>query len=199
MKKTVTRALGLVVVMTILCGFIYTLVCTGVNQLLFPHQANGSVIEINGKTYGSELLAQQFTQPEHLWGRPMSLDLTSFTDEDGNPVMYAWASNKSPAGEDEEAMVQERIDALLEADPSMAGTPIPVDLVTVSGSGLDPEISPEAAQYQVHRIAAARGISEEKVQAVIDRYTTGRFLGIFGEPRVNVLKVNLELDGILTE
>lgn len=199
MKKTVTRALGLVVVMTILCGFIYTLVCTGVNQLLFPHQANGSVIEINGKTYGSELLAQQFTQPEHLWGRPMSLDLTSFTDEDGNPVMYAWASNKSPAGEDEEAMDQERIDALLEADPSMAGTPIPVDLVTVSGSGLDPEISPEAAQYQVHRIAAARGISEEKVQAVIDRYTTGRFLGIFGEPRVNVLKVNLALDGILTE
>ena len=199
MKQTVTRALGLVVVMTILCGFIYTLVCTGVNQLLFPHQANGSVIEINSKTYGSELLAQQFTQPEHLWGRPMSLDLTSFTDEDGNPVMYAWASNKSPAGEDEEAMVQERIDALLEADPSMAGTPIPVDLVTVSGSGLDPEISPEAAQYQVHRIAAARGISEEEVQAVIDRYTTGRFLGIFGEPRVNVLKVNLALDGILTE
>ena len=199
MKQTVTRALGLVVVMTILCGFIYTLVCTGVNQLLFPHQANGSVIEINSKTYGSELLAQQFTQPEHLWGRPMSLDLTSFTDEDGNPVMYAWASNKSPAGEDEEAMVQERIDALLEADPSMAGTPIPVDLVTVSGSGLDPEISPEAAQYQVHRIAAARGISEEEVRAVIDRYTTGRFLGIFGEPRVNVLKVNLALDGILTE
>ena len=199
MKQTVTRVLGLVVVMTILCGFIYTLVCTGVNQLLFPHQANGSVIEINSKTYGSELLAQQFTQPEHLWGRPMSLDLTSFTDEDGNPVMYAWASNKSPAGEDEEAMVQERIDALLEADPSMAGTPIPVDLVTVSGSGLDPEISPEAAQYQVHRIAAARGISEEEVQAVIDRYTTGRFLGIFGEPRVNVLKVNLALDGILTE
>lgn len=199
MKHTATRALGLVVVMTILCGFIYTLVCTGVNQLLFPHQANGSVIEIDGETYGSELLAQQFTQPEHLWGRPMSLDLTSFTDEEGNPVMYAWATNKSPAGEDEEAMVQERIDALLEADPSMAGTPIPVDLVTVSGSGLDPEISPEAAAYQVHRIAEARGISEEEVQAVIDKYTTGRFLGIFGEPRVNVLKVNLALDGILTE
>lgn len=199
MKKTISRALGLVLVMTVLCGFLYTLVCTGVNQLLFPHQANGSVIEIDGKTYGSELLAQQFTRPEHLWGRPMSLDLTSFTDEEGNPVMYAWATNKSPAGEDEEAMVQERINALLEADPSMEGTPIPVDLVTVSGSGLDPEISPEAARYQVHRIAGARGISEEEVQSVIDRYTTGRFLGIFGEPRVNVLKVNLALDGILSE
>lgn len=198
MKKTIFRALGLVLVMTVLCGFVYTLVCTGINQLLFPHQANGSVIEIDGKTYGSELLAQQFTQPKHLWGRPMSLDLTSFADEDGNPVMYAWATNKSPAGEDEEAMVQERIDTLLEADPSMAGTPIPVDLVTVSGSGLDPEISPEAAAYQVHRIAEARGISEETVQEVIDRYTTGRWLGIFGEPRVNVLKVNLALDGILT-
>ena len=199
MKKTISRALGLVLVMTVLCGFLYTLVCTGVNQLLFPHQANGSVIEIDGKAYGSELLAQQFTQPEHLWGRPLSLDLTSFTDEEGNPVMYAWATNKSPAGEDEEAMVQARIDALLEADPSMAGTPIPVDLVTVSGSGLDPEISPEAARYQVHRIAGARGISEEEVQTVIDKYTTGRFLGIFGEPRVNVLKVNLALDGILTD
>ena len=199
MKKTISRALGLALVMTVLCGFLYTLVCTGVNQLLFPHQANGSVIEIDGKTYGSELLAQQFTRPEHLWGRPMSLDLTSFTDEEGNPVMYAWATNKSPAGEDEEAMVQERIDALLEADPSMEGTPIPVDLVTVSGSGLDPEISPEAARYQVHRIAEARGIPEEEVQTVIDRYTTGRFLGIFGEPRVNVLKVNLALDGVLTE
>lgn len=199
MKQTVIRALGLVVLMTILCGFLYTLVCTGVNQLLFPHQANGSVIEIDGRIYGSELLAQQFTQPEHLWGRLMSLDLTSFTDEEGKPVMYAWATNKSPAGEDEDAMIQRRIDALLKADPSMAGTSIPVDLVTVSGSGLDPEISPEAAAYQVHRIAEARGISEEEVQSVIDKYTTGRFLGIFGESRVNVLKVNLALDGILSE
>ena len=199
MKHTITRALGLVVVMTLLCGFLYTVVCTGINQVLFPKQANGSVIEIDGKTYGSELLAQQFTKPEHLWGRPMNLDLTSFTDEDGNPDMYAWASNKSPAGQEEDALIQERIDALLEADPSMEGTPIPVDLVTISGSGLDPEISPEAAAYQVHRIAQARGISEEAVQAAIDRYTTGRWLGIFGEPRVNVLKVNLALDGILTE
>ena len=84
MKQTALRAFGLVLVMTVLCGFLYTVVCTGINQTLFPHQANGSVIEIDGKTYGSELLAQQFTKPEHLWGRPMSLDLTSFTDEEGN-------------------------------------------------------------------------------------------------------------------
>ena len=199
MKQTVLRAIGLTIVMTVLCGFLYTVVCTGINQALFPHQANGSVIEIDGKTYGSELLAQQFTQPEHLWGRPMNLDVTSFTDEDGNPVMYAWATNKTPAGEEQDALVKARISALLEADPSMEGTPIPGDLVTVSGSGLDGEISPEAAAYQVHRIAGVRGMSEEDVQAVIDRYTTGRWLGIFGEPRVNVLKVNLALDGVLTE
>lgn len=199
MKQTVFRAAGLLLVMIVLCGFLYTVVCTGISQVLFPRQANGSVIEINGKTYGSELLAQQFTRPEHLWGRPMNLDVTSFTDGEGNPVMYAWATNKTPAGEEEDALVKERINALLDADPSMEGTPIPADLVTVSGSGLDPEISPEAAAYQVHRIAEARGMSEEAVQAVIDRYTTGRWLGVFGEPRVHVLKVNLALDGILTE
>lgn len=197
MKQTITRAFALAALMTVLCGLLYTLVCTGIAQALFPRQANGSVIEINGKTYGSELLGQQFTQPGHLWGRPMILDLESFTDGEGSPVMYAWATNKTPAGEEEAAMIRERVEALLAADPAMEGKPIPVDLVTVSGSGLDPEISPEAAAYQVHRIAQARGAAEEEVQAVIDAYTTGRFLGIFGEPRVNVLKVNLALDGIL--
>ena len=199
MKRTAVRALGMIVIMSFLCGFLYTLVCTGINQVLFPYQANGSVIEIDGRTYGSELLAQQFTKPEHLWGRPMILDLTTFTDEEGSPAMYAWASNKSPAGEEEDAMVQARIEALLKADTSMAGKPGPVDLVTGSGSGLDPDISPEAAEYQVHRIAEARNMAEDEVRTIIDRYTTGRFLGIFGEPRVNVLKVNLALDGILTE
>lgn len=197
MKQTALRALGLVAVMTLLCGLLYTLLCTGISQLLFPRQASGSVIEVDGKIYGSELLAQQFTQPEHLWGRPMNLDLGSFTDEEGDPAMYAWAANKTPAGEEQDALVKERIANLLAADPTKEGIPIPVDLVTVSGSGLDPDISPEAAEYQVHRIAQARGISEDAVRSAIAKCTVGRWLGIFGQPRVNVLKVNLLLDGIL--
>ena len=199
--KTLGQAAGraaiALLIFLILTGFIYTLVVTGIGQLFFHKQANGSVIEVDGKTYGSELLAQQFTEPEHLWGRPMNLDVTSFTNEEGESVMYAWASNKTPAGEELSALIQERTDALLAADPTMEGTPIPVDLVTVSGSGLDPEISPAAAEYQVHRIAQARGISEDDVRAIIDENTTGRLLGIWGEPRVNVLKVNLMLDGVL--
>lgn len=197
MKQIITRAGGMLALMLLLCGFLYTLFVTGIGQLLFPHQAGGSVIEVDGRTYGSELLAQQFTEPEHLWGRPMNLDVGTFTDDEGNPVLYAWASNKTPAGEELGGRVQARMDALLAVDPSMEGTPIPVDLVTVSGSGLDPEISTAAAEYQVHRIAQARGISEDEVRAAIKANTTGRFLGIFGEPGVNVLKVNLTLDGVL--
>lgn len=197
MKLVISRAAGLLALMLLACGLLYTLLITGVGQLLFPRQANGSVIEIDGKTYGSELLAQQFTQPEHLWGRPMNLDVSSFTDGEGDPVMYAWASNKTPAGGELDALIRERAAALLAADPTMEGTPIPVDLVTVSGSGLDPQISPAAAEYQVHRIAQARGISEDEVRSAIEANTTGRALGIFGEPGVNVLKVNLTLDGIL--
>ena len=197
MRQIILRAGGMLVVMTLLCGFAYTLLVTGIGQLLFPHQANGSVIEVDGRTYGSQLLGQRFTGEEYLWGRVMNVDTGSFTDENGRPVMYAWASNLSPAGPEFEALVQERVAALHAADPARADVPIPVDLVTCSGSGLDPEISPAAADYQVHRIAAARGLSEDQVRAVVEACTTGRLLGVFGEPRVNVLEVNLTLDGIL--
>lgn len=199
MRQVMTRAAGMLALMILLCGFLYTIFVTGMGQLLFPHQANGSVIEVNGKTYGSQLLAQPFTDPAHLWGRPMNLDVSSFTDEEGHPVLYAWAGNKTPAGEELEGLIQARVDALHGADPSMADVPIPVDLVTGSGSGLNPAISPAAAEYQVHRIAQTRGIPEEEVRAAIQTNTTGRFLGIFGEPSVNVLKVNLMLDGVLEE
>lgn len=196
---SIGRAFLFVILFTVLCGFLYTVVVTGIGQVLFPNKANGSVIEVDGETYGSELLAQEFTDPGYMWGRIMIVDVTSFTDEDGNAVMYASASNLSPAGDEMDELVQERIDALLEADPTMEGVEIPEDLVTVSGSGLDPDISPEAAEYQVHRIAEARGISEDEVREAIDACTTGKLLGIFGNERVNVLKVNLLLDGILTE
>ena len=199
MKRVCLRAGGMLLIMLVATGLLYTLLVTGIGQALFPKQANGSVIEVNGKTYGSELLGQQFTGNEYLWGRIMNVDVSSFTDENGEPAMYAWASNLSPASEEYEAMVAQRVEALQAANTEMAGEPIPVDLVTCSGSGLDPEISPDAAEYQVTRIAGARGVSEDEVRQAIAACTKGRLLGIFGEPRVNVLKVNLMLDGILED
>lgn len=197
MKQIIVRTGGMLLVMMVLCGLLYTLAVTGIAQCIFPKQANGSVIEVDGQTYGSELIGQQFTDAGHLWGRVMNLDVNSFSDENGTPVVYAWASNLSPASETYRARIAERVEALRAANPAMEETAIPVDLVTCSGSGLDPDISPAAADYQVARIAGARGISEETVRQAIAQCTTGRFLGIFGEPRVNVLKVNLVLDGIL--
>ena len=156
-KEVFLKSLGILIAFIIICGFIYTFAMTGISQLLFHDKANGSIIEVNGKKYGCELLAQEFTDDGHMWGRVMNLK---------------------------------------ESNPDQAGK-VPVDLVTASGSGLDPEISPAAAEYQIPRIAEATGRSEEEIRAIVDKYTEGRFLGIFGEPRVNVLKVNLALDGIL--
>ena len=198
-KEIVPRAIVFFLIMTLLCGGLYTLAVTGAGQLLFRDKANGSIVEVNGKKYGSELLAQQFTDNGHLWGRIMNIDTETFIDEDGTPVMYAWASNLSPASEEYKELIAERVSTIQKAHPEKEGVPIPQDLVTCSGSGLDPHISVAAAEYQIQRIASATGRSVDEVQAIIDRYTTGRFLGIFGEPTVNVLKVNLALDGILTE
>lgn len=197
--KIIGRAFTVLAFFMVLCGLAYTLVITGAAQVLFPAQANGSVVEVDGKTYGSALLGQSFTGDEYLWGRIQNLDTGTFTDGEGSPVLYAWASNKSPAGAELEALVAGRVERLRAANPAMDESAIPVDLVTCSGSGLDPDISPAAAEYQVARVAAARGLSEDAVRAVLGRYTTGRLLGLFGEPRVNVLKVNLALDGILKE
>lgn len=196
-KSIFSRALGFFLILTVLCGGLYTLAMTGLSQLIFPDQANGSLIEVDGQCYGSELLAQQFADEDHLWGRIMKLDTATFTDADGNPVMYAAPSNLSPASEEYQALVAERVAMIEAAHPEQQGKPIPVDLVTNSGSGLDPHISPAAAEYQVSRLARTTGKSEEEIRAVIKKYTEGQFLGLFGEPRVNVLKVNLALDGIL--
>ena len=197
LKEVLPRAAVIFVIFAILTGLVYTGVLTGIGQLIFPNQANGSIIEIDGKKYGSALLGQQYTDEAHMWGRIMNIDVSTYTDEEGNPLLYAGPSNKTPAGEELEALVAERVEKLRAANPDMEEAAIPVDLVTCSGSGLDPHISPAAAAYQVSRLAAHTDFSEEEIQAIIDKYTEGRFLGIFGEPRVNVLKVNLALDGIL--
>ena len=193
------KALAFVLVLTLLCGVVYPLVTAGLAQALFHKQANGDLIVIDGVNYGSEHIGQQFTQMNHLWGRPMRIDTESFADADGNPLAYGWASNKSPASDEQDAVYAERVAAIRAAHPEMGDTPVPVELITESGSGLDPEISPEAAEYQVKRIAANTDWTEDEVREIIERYTTGRLFGIFGEPRVNVPKVNLALDGILKE
>ena len=197
-KSVIPKMLGFFLVMLVITSLIYPAVITAAARAMFPDQATGSIIVGNdGKRYGSELLAQEFTGENYMWGRIMNVDTATFTGEDGEPLLYSWASNKSPAGEELEALVAERVKRLRAANPEQGDEPIPVDLVTCSGSGLDPDISPAAAEYQVQRIADARGIRPEDVQAVVDRYTTGRTFGLFGEPRVNVLKVNLALDGKL--
>lgn len=175
-------------VMTLLCGIVYPGIITGAAQIFFTHTANGSIITVtqkDGKTvdYGSALIAQTFTEPKYLIGRP------NLTGSSG-------PSNLSSVSKQEEALVKERADFLHTLDPNNKAA-IPSDLVTVSGSGVDPDISPEAAEYQVSRIASARGISEDDVRTIIEKYTTGRFLGFWGNPAVNVLKVNLALDGLL--
>ncbi|MBC2872489.1 potassium-transporting ATPase subunit KdpC [Bittarella massiliensis] len=196
-KSILPRAAMLLLVFTVVCGVLYTLAVTGIAQIFFPHQANGSIIEVDGKRYGSELLGQQYTDEGHMWGRIMKLDVSTYRDEDGKALLYAVPSNLSPASEEYEQLVAQRVEKLRAADPERGDTPIPVDLVTCSGSGLDPHISPAAAEYQVPRLARATGRSEDEVRDIIKDCTDGRFLGLFGEERVNVLEVNLRLDGIL--
>ena len=199
LKSTLTKALTIFLIFTFVCGILYTGVVTGVAQLFFPDKANGSIIEIDGRKYGCELLGQQYTDDAHMWGRIMNIDVSTYKDENGHTLMYAAPSNLSPASEEYEALVAERVEKLRAENPDMDETAIPVDLVTCSGSGLDPHISPAAAEYQVARIAKANDMTEDEVQAIIEKCTDGRFLGLFGEETVNVLKVNLMLDGILEE
>lgn len=198
-KSVFSRALIIFLVMMVLCGLIYTLVMTGICQLLFGKKANGSIIEVDGVKYGSELLAQQYTDASHMWGRIMNLDVSTFTDNDGSKLMYAAPSNKSPASEEYAEEIQKRVKMVKEANPDVDTQKIPVELATCSGSGLDPHISVAAAEYQIPRIANENNMTEDEVRDMIKKYTKGKFLGIFGEETVNVLKVNLALDGILEE
>jgi len=188
MSKLLRQSLTMLVAMTILTGVIYPLLVTGIAQALFAHTANGSVIERHGKPLGSELIGQSFSDTKYFWGRPSAT--TPFPDNSASST----GSNLGPTNAALIDAVKARIEALRAADPGN-GAPVPVDLVTASASGLDPHISPAAAEYQVARVARARGIAEADIAKLVERASEGRTFGVLGEPRVNVLKLNLLLDG----
>jgi len=188
-------AFFMLLIFTVITGVIYPLAVTGIAQVVYPKQASGSLIVIEGKTYGSELIGQQFDDPKYFWGRLSATGAFLYNAFNAETLNGSSGSNYGPLNPALLEMVQARIDALRAADPDNTA-PIPVDLVTASGSGLDPHISVAAALYQVHRVAQARGLSDEAVKDLVNQYTEGRQFGFLGEPRINVLELNLALDGL---
>ncbi|HKY72183.1 MAG TPA: potassium-transporting ATPase subunit KdpC [Nitrospira sp.] len=192
MKDHLRPALTMLLALTLLTGVVYPLIVTGLAQILFPQQANGGLIVRDGRVIGSELIGQHFDDSKYFWSRPSAT----------SPFPYnAGASSGSNLGPTNPALIEAvktRVAALHAADPDNEA-PVPVDLVTASGSGLDPHISPAAALYQAHRVARMRGLEERQVKDLVGQYTEGRQFGLLGEPRVNVLKLNLALDALLSE
>ena len=195
MTSQLRPAFFMLLIFTLITGVIYPLVVTGIAQVLFPSQANGSLIMVDGKAVGSELIGQQFDDPKYFWGRISATGTFAYNAFNAENLTASSGSNYGPLNPALMDMVQARIDALKAADPDNT-LPIPVDLVTASASRLDPHISIAAALYQVNRVATARGLSEADVQSLAEKYSEGRQFGIFGEPRVNVLLLNLALDEI---
>jgi potassium-transporting ATPase KdpC subunit len=193
LRQRLAPAILLLTAMTVITGVIYPAVVTAVAQVAFPSQANGSMIVVDGKAVGSSLIGQYFSDAKYLWGRP-SYAGVSTANPGGYDASNSGGSNLGPTSRALIDAVSARVDALRRAN---GGGPVPVDLVTGSASGLDPQISPAAAAYQVDRIAKARSMTPAAVSAVIARYTTQPVLGFLGEPAVNVLEVNLALDGLL--
>jgi len=181
-------AIMVLVLLTLVTGVAYPLLVTGIAQAIFPFQAQGSLVVKEGKVVGSALIGQPFDDPKYFWSRPSAT--SPFADNAGSSS----GSNLSPTNPDLIKAVQGRVDALRAADPGNTA-PVPVDLVTASGSGLDPHISPAAALYQVARVARVRKLDPGAVRQLVGRHTEGRSLGFLGEPRVNVLALNLALDG----
>ncbi len=204
--KVFLKAITVTIALFILCGLIYPLAMTGISQLLFHKQSNGSIIESNGQPVGSELLGQNFTDPRFFRGRVSAVNYNTYKPEDKTPdkdgkTAYSGVSsgsaNLAPSNPALAERVKKDIDAFLEANPSVKKEDIPTDLLTSSGSGLDPNISPEAARIQIPAISKASGLSTKELEEIVDIYTEGRDLGIFGEPRFNVFKANLEMLGRL--
>jgi K+-transporting ATPase ATPase C chain len=181
-------AIALLLAMTVITGVIYPAVVTAVAQVVFPSQANGSLIVVDGKTVGSSLIGQAFDDPKYFWGRP------SAAGSDGYDASGSAGSNLGPTSQALIDRITAEIDRLHAAN---GNAPIPVELVTTSASGLDPDISPAAAEYQVARVAKARDVTDDAVRAAVARHIDGAFLGFIGEPSVHVLDLNLDLDGLL--
>ena len=187
MIRIIRQSIVMLALLTLVTGVVYPLLATGLAQLLFPHAANGSLIERDGKTMGSELIGQAFSDPEYFWSRPSAT--APFPDNSA----ASSGSNLGPTNPALADTIKQRVQALRAADPGNTA-PVPVDLVTASGSGLDPHISPAAAEYQIERVARVRGVPTTDIRKRIVDATEGRTFGILGEPRVNVLRLNLALD-----
>jgi len=187
MKQILIPAVMLTLVITVLTGLVYPLVVTGLSQVLFSHRANGSLIEVNGKVVGSELIGQKFTRPEYFHGRP------SAAGDNGYDAANSGATNFGPTNQALVNRVRDDVKKFRQENPTYLG-PIPADLLTTSASGLDPHISPASAFAQVDRVAKARGVAADAVRRTVEQRVEGRQFGIFGEPRVNVLALNLDLD-----
>src|SRR5262245_29688113 len=194
--KHIRPAIVMIITMTVICGLIYPLAMTGIAQTVFPYQANGSLIEKDGKVIGSALIGQNFTSDKYFHGRPSATTTPDPNDASkAVPAPYTAAnsagSNLGPTSKAPVDRVKDDAEKLAAENPN---TPIPADLVTTSASGLDPDITPAGALFQVPRVAKARGMPEDKVRQLVQEHIAGRFLGIIGEPHVNVLKLNLALD-----
>lgn len=204
--KIVKKSILVSITLMILCGLIYPLLMTGISQLILNKQANGSIIVVDGKEVGSELIGQNFTDPRFFRGRISSVNYNTYTeadtkvDENGKAAYSGVASgsqNLAPSNEALKERVENDIAAFLDVHPGVKKEDIPTDLLTSSGSGLDPHISPEAAEIQMPAVSRASGISEADLRKVVDKYTESRTLGLFGEPRVNIVKVNTEIATLL--
>jgi K+-transporting ATPase ATPase C chain len=188
LRQRIWPAIALLIAFTVITGVVYPAAVTVIAQVAFPRQANGSMLVVDGQTVGSSLIGQAFSDPKYFWGRP------SAAGADGYDASASAGSNLSTTSKALIDRVTAEVDRLRAAN---GDAPIPVDLVTTSASGLDPDISPAAAEYQAARVAAARGLSVDAVRAAVSRHTEGALLGFLGEPRVHVLELNLDLDGLL--
>jgi K+-transporting ATPase ATPase C chain len=198
MTQHIRPAIVMIVLMTILTGLAYPLAMTGIAQIVFPHQANGSLITKDGRVIGSELIGQNFTGPNYFHGRPSATTDTDPNDSSKTIAAPYNADNSagSNLGPTSKALLDRVTADTAKLQQENPGTPVPLDLVTTSASGLDPDISPAGALFQVPRVAKARKLPEDQVRQLVEQHTTGRLFGIIGEPHVNVLELNLALDAL---